>query len=254
MRASTTGGDAPGVRGGGRKGCVWGGDGEPGWAALTATIHLPISGSTTTCSCGSPQTCFPAPPPSLPASQAPRAAGRTTSTSRCASRPSSWVGGAPVGSWPRAEQSWGGPSRAPSHSLLGLTPDSDSDEEDAHFFSVGASGAPQAAPRPPSPRSQSSFSTLVTVLKGRVTALCEAKVRADGQGDQDWSEQRPVGDVGNRPRCTRLTPPAPPSHPVSPLLAPPECKASRKGSQWRQASQGDSSPEASAAPASGESG
>ncbi|XP_036286351.1 autophagy-related protein 2 homolog A isoform X2 [Pipistrellus kuhlii] len=53
--------------------------------------------------------------------------------------------------------------------------DSDSDEEDAHFFSVGASGAPQAGPRPPSPRSQSSFSTLVTVLKGRVTALCEAK-------------------------------------------------------------------------------
>ncbi|XP_059566161.1 autophagy-related protein 2 homolog A isoform X1 [Myotis daubentonii] len=53
--------------------------------------------------------------------------------------------------------------------------DSDSDEEDAHFFSVGASGTPQAAPRPPSPHSQSSFSTLVTVLKGRVTALCETK-------------------------------------------------------------------------------
>ncbi|XP_016063918.1 PREDICTED: autophagy-related protein 2 homolog A [Miniopterus natalensis] len=53
--------------------------------------------------------------------------------------------------------------------------DSDSDDEDAHFFSVGASGAPQAAPETPSPRSQSTFSTLVTVLKGRITALCETK-------------------------------------------------------------------------------
>uniref|UniRef100_A0ABI8AR38 Autophagy related 2A n=1 Tax=Felis catus TaxID=9685 RepID=A0ABI8AR38_FELCA len=54
--------------------------------------------------------------------------------------------------------------------------DSDSDEEDAHFFSVGASGAPQPpAPESPGPRSQSTFSTLVTVLKGRITALCETK-------------------------------------------------------------------------------
>ncbi|KAM6161060.1 autophagy-related protein 2 homolog A isoform 2-T2 [Erethizon dorsatum] len=54
--------------------------------------------------------------------------------------------------------------------------DSDSDDEDVHFFSVGASGAPQApAPEPPSRQSQSTFSTLVTVLKGRITALCEAK-------------------------------------------------------------------------------
>ncbi|XP_034869063.1 autophagy-related protein 2 homolog A isoform X3 [Mirounga leonina] len=53
--------------------------------------------------------------------------------------------------------------------------DSDSDDEDAHF-SVGASGAPQPpAPESPSPRSQSTFSTLVTVLKGRITALCETK-------------------------------------------------------------------------------
>lgn len=63
--------------------------------------------------------------------------------------------------------------------LLGLTPDSDSDDEDAHFFSVGASGTPQPrAPKPPGPQSQSTFSTLVTVLKGRITALCETKVRA----------------------------------------------------------------------------
>ncbi|XP_073073660.1 autophagy-related protein 2 homolog A isoform X2 [Manis javanica] len=54
--------------------------------------------------------------------------------------------------------------------------DSDSDDEDAHFFSVGASGTPQPrAPKPPGPQSQSTFSTLVTVLKGRITALCETK-------------------------------------------------------------------------------
>ncbi|XP_016776675.2 autophagy-related protein 2 homolog A isoform X5 [Pan troglodytes] len=54
--------------------------------------------------------------------------------------------------------------------------DSDSDDEDAHFFSVGASGGPQAAaPEAPSLHLQSTFSTLVTVLKGRITALCETK-------------------------------------------------------------------------------
>ncbi|XP_005384601.1 PREDICTED: autophagy-related protein 2 homolog A isoform X3 [Chinchilla lanigera] len=54
--------------------------------------------------------------------------------------------------------------------------DSDSDDEDVHFFSVGASGAPRGpAPEPSSRQSQSTFSTLVTVLKGRITALCEAK-------------------------------------------------------------------------------
>nr|XP_004656699.2 autophagy-related protein 2 homolog A isoform X2 [Jaculus jaculus] len=54
--------------------------------------------------------------------------------------------------------------------------DSDSDDEDAQFFSVGASGAPRPpAPVPSGRHSQSTFSTLVTVLKGRITALCEAK-------------------------------------------------------------------------------
>ncbi|XP_025214011.1 autophagy-related protein 2 homolog A isoform X2 [Theropithecus gelada] len=54
--------------------------------------------------------------------------------------------------------------------------DSDSDDEDAHFFSVGASGGPQPpAPEAPSLHLQSTFSTLVTVLKGRITALCETK-------------------------------------------------------------------------------
>ncbi|XP_021007108.1 autophagy-related protein 2 homolog A isoform X2 [Mus caroli] len=53
--------------------------------------------------------------------------------------------------------------------------DSDSDEEDTQFFSM-ASGVPQTPASEPSPRqSQSTFSTLVTVLKGRITALCEAK-------------------------------------------------------------------------------
>ncbi|KAB0404107.1 hypothetical protein E2I00_008860 [Balaenoptera physalus] len=55
--------------------------------------------------------------------------------------------------------------------------DSDSDDEDTHF-SVGASGTPQRlAPEPQSPHSQSTFSTLVTVLKGRITAHCETKYR-----------------------------------------------------------------------------
>ncbi|XP_021494045.1 autophagy-related protein 2 homolog A isoform X3 [Meriones unguiculatus] len=53
--------------------------------------------------------------------------------------------------------------------------DSDSDEEDTQFFSM-ASGAPQTpAPEPSRRQSQSTFSTLVTVLKGRITAFCEAK-------------------------------------------------------------------------------
>ncbi|XP_012580598.1 PREDICTED: autophagy-related protein 2 homolog A [Condylura cristata] len=56
--------------------------------------------------------------------------------------------------------------------------DSDSDEEDAHFFSVGASAPQPPAHESPSPHCQSTFSTLVTVVKGRVTALCETKDEA----------------------------------------------------------------------------
>lgn len=174
-----------------------------GGATLTTTVPPPAPGSTTTCSCGSPRTCFPPPPlPLTPlASRAPRASGMTTS--RYASQPSSWVGGTPqLG------------SRAPHHPELGraraalpgllptwlldLTPDSDSDEEDAHFFSVGASGAPQPpAPESPSPRSQSTFSTLVTVLQGRVTALCETKVRAAPGRRAPWTPVPPP-TVGRR--------------------------------------------------------
>lgn len=63
---------------------------------------------------------------------------------------------------------------APSSELA----DSDSDEEDAQFFSVRAPSTPQPpAPERSHPHCQNSFSTLVTVLKGRVTALCETKVR-----------------------------------------------------------------------------
>lgn len=72
-----------------------------------------------------------------------------------------------------------------------ILPDSDSDDEDTHFFSVGASGAHQAsAPEPPRRHSQSTFSTLVTVLKGRITALCEAKVRA-GLGRRPLAPEPP---------------------------------------------------------------
>uniref|UniRef100_G1TFT6 Autophagy related 2A n=1 Tax=Oryctolagus cuniculus TaxID=9986 RepID=G1TFT6_RABIT len=62
--------------------------------------------------------------------------------------------------------------------------DSDSDDEDAPFFSVGASGTPQqppAAEPSSSALSQSTLSTLVTVLKGRITALCEAKDEGGGR-------------------------------------------------------------------------
>lgn len=56
-----------------------------------------------------------------------------------------------------------------------LHSDSDSDEEDTQFFSM-ASGAPQTpAPESSHRQAQSTFSTLVTVLKGRITALCDAK-------------------------------------------------------------------------------
>ncbi|XP_062051867.1 autophagy-related protein 2 homolog A isoform X3 [Lepus europaeus] len=62
--------------------------------------------------------------------------------------------------------------------------DSDSDDEDAPFFSVGASGAPQqppAAEPSSSALSQSTLSALVTVLKGRITVLCEAKDEGGGR-------------------------------------------------------------------------
>ncbi|XP_028626860.1 autophagy-related protein 2 homolog A isoform X2 [Grammomys surdaster] len=66
--------------------------------------------------------------------------------------------------------------------------DSDSDEEDTQFFSM-ASGVPQTPAREPSHRQfQSTFSTLVTVLKGRVTALCEAKDEAGKRLDVTHGE------------------------------------------------------------------
>lgn len=68
------------------------------------------------------------------------------------------------------------------HVPLFPCPDSDSEEEDAHFFSVDESGVPQpSVPEPRNPRAQSTFSTLVTVLKGRITVLCETKV-SEGRG------------------------------------------------------------------------
>ncbi|XP_006901527.1 PREDICTED: autophagy-related protein 2 homolog A [Elephantulus edwardii] len=61
--------------------------------------------------------------------------------------------------------------------------DSDSEDEDCPFFSAGASGGDRprsSTPEPSDPHNQSGFTTLVTVLKGRVTALCESKGE-DGQ-------------------------------------------------------------------------
>lgn len=138
--------------------------------------HLPVlstPGSTTTCSCGSPQTCCPAPsaPPTHQVLRTPQVSGATTS--RCASRPSSWV-------W-APEMAGVGPSSPGSLSHVAPSSehaDSDSDEEDAQFFSVRAPSTPQPpASERSHPHCQNSFSTLVTVLKGRVTALCETKVR-----------------------------------------------------------------------------
>lgn len=67
--------------------------------------------------------------------------------------------------------------------------DSDSDEEDTQFFSM-ASGVPQTpAPEPSHRQAQSTFSTLVTVLKGRITALCDAKVRQPNSREFLFSSQ-----------------------------------------------------------------
>ncbi|XP_055987729.1 autophagy-related protein 2 homolog A [Sorex fumeus] len=58
--------------------------------------------------------------------------------------------------------------------------DSDSEEDDAPFVSARAPSGPQppTPEAPPGPHAQSSFSTLVTVLKGRVTVLCDTKDEA----------------------------------------------------------------------------
>ncbi|XP_045153111.1 autophagy-related protein 2 homolog A [Echinops telfairi] len=62
--------------------------------------------------------------------------------------------------------------------------DSDSEDEDTRYFSVGASSVPPTR-EPPNPHSQSAFSVQVTVLRGRVTALCESK----GEGGQRLEAQ-----------------------------------------------------------------
>ncbi|XP_075401574.1 autophagy-related protein 2 homolog A isoform X2 [Tenrec ecaudatus] len=62
--------------------------------------------------------------------------------------------------------------------------DSDSEDEDTRYFSVGASSVPPTR-EPPSAHSQSAFSAQVTVLRGRVTALCESK----GEGGQRLEAQ-----------------------------------------------------------------
>lgn len=182
-------------------------------------------GSTTTCSCGSPQTCFPPLPPlhPRPAAQMPRASG--TTASRCASLPSSWVGG--MLRWvPGAGADPPPPPGLLATRLLDLALDSDSDDEDTHF-SAGASGAPQPLARESrNPRSQSTFSALVTVLKGRITAHCETKVRtAQGQGPPTpeplagkpgLCERLRVRNVGNRSPTEVQVWPAQPLAPTCP--------------------------------------
>lgn len=93
---------------------------------------------------------------------------------------STWAG------WDGAVQAWRGGEGPSLHICLPshlVHSDSDSDEEDTQFFSM-ASGVPQTPAPEPSRHSQSTFSTLVTVLKGRITALCEAKVRQPGAGER----------------------------------------------------------------------
>ncbi|KAM4845899.1 autophagy-related protein 2 homolog A isoform 2-T2 [Thomomys bottae] len=67
--------------------------------------------------------------------------------------------------------------------------DSDSDEEDAKFFSVGASGTPKPpAPEPPRRPSQNTFSTRLKVRKGRITAFCEAKDETGARQEKQHGE------------------------------------------------------------------
>ncbi|XP_074861266.1 autophagy-related protein 2 homolog A isoform X2 [Carettochelys insculpta] len=73
--------------------------------------------------------------------------------------------------------------------------DSDSEEEDSHFYSVDEAAAQRRKGEPRSPHQQSHFSAVVTILKGRVTALCEAKGESGKKLDDSHGET--VLDVDN---------------------------------------------------------
>ncbi|XP_034632027.1 autophagy-related protein 2 homolog A isoform X1 [Trachemys scripta elegans] len=75
--------------------------------------------------------------------------------------------------------------------------DSDSEDEDSHFYSVDEAVAQRRKGEQLSLRQQSRFSAVVSILKGRVTALCEAKGEAGKKLDDSHGEI--VLDVDN---CT----------------------------------------------------
>uniref|UniRef100_A0A8C3T3M8 Autophagy related 2A n=1 Tax=Chelydra serpentina TaxID=8475 RepID=A0A8C3T3M8_CHESE len=75
--------------------------------------------------------------------------------------------------------------------------DSDSEDEDSHFYSVDEAVAQRRKGEQLSQRQQSHFSAIVAILKGRVTALCEAKGEAGKKLDDSHGEI--VLDVDN---CT----------------------------------------------------
>ncbi|XP_050814796.1 autophagy-related protein 2 homolog A isoform X2 [Gopherus flavomarginatus] len=75
--------------------------------------------------------------------------------------------------------------------------DSDSEDEDSHFYSVDEAVAQRRKGEQLSQRQQSRFSAMVSILKGRVTALCEAKGEAGKKVDDSHGEI--VLDVDN---CT----------------------------------------------------
>ena len=163
---------------------VWAGRGGQGLgrAPLTAVSHRPPRINNDLLM-WEPADLLPAPAPAAPPAGCPDASGFwQDSFKMCKSAFKLGRQGAPVAS--RAPgQTLPPPPGLPATQLLDLILDSDSDDEDTHF-SVGASGAPRPLARESrSPRSQSTFSALVTVLKGRITAHCETKVRHRGGDD-----------------------------------------------------------------------
>uniref|UniRef100_A0A8C3T5Y9 Autophagy related 2A n=1 Tax=Chelydra serpentina TaxID=8475 RepID=A0A8C3T5Y9_CHESE len=92
----------------------------------------------------------------------------------------------------------GGGTGAASNPSSSLSPsDSDSEDEDSHFYSVDEAVAQRRKGEQLSQRQQSHFSAIVAILKGRVTALCEAKGEAGKKLDDSHGEI--VLDVDN---CT----------------------------------------------------
>ncbi|XP_075795281.1 autophagy-related protein 2 homolog A isoform X2 [Pelodiscus sinensis] len=66
--------------------------------------------------------------------------------------------------------------------------DSDSEDEDSHFYSVDEAVAQRRKGEQLSQHQQSHFSAVVSILKGRVTALCEAKDESAKKLDDSHGE------------------------------------------------------------------